>query len=263
MKWMTLNTDLIYEFSREGNLSELAFFFLVKVRHGNSTIFDATNHKLETKYGASRVTLKKHIKTLEKKNMLVKCGNNITCVYNSESTLKKNNVVYIRFRKKDTLIEIKRKLQFALLKKKAEQQSYIRDIRSDLDRKNARIDLRGYKKYVRGNYGEKDGSYKPELVMSNYKLAEMLSCSIQSVSRIKKHWKLMGLVKFSRRFKILGNVGAGNMRVVKDALPTGGFLAKNGVVRLSEASSFILMDEKRVVKARTGSQEQEAVLLRA
>jgi Mn-dependent DtxR family transcriptional regulator len=254
VKRFWVNTDLVNNFLVEDEMGALAIYYKIKTHFSNSTIFKPTNSKLEKLFGVSRPTLKKYLHILENKGLLVCLYGNLTAVSYKKSEIKptRRNSVSLWINEKDTVSTIVSKMKYSIFKKAASKQLFMIGLKSLLDQEKAKINLTHYKKYVRGRYGEKGMIVNQQLCMSTEKIATLLNCSPQSVSRIKKQWEELNLVKFTRSFKVIGFVPKGKFRAVKDSLPKGAFVAGNGIIRQSQPSTFEILDQKKLFKVKYG-----------
>ena len=252
-KWFTVNVDIVKRFKDENNLDALACYYRMKAVYRNSTLFSVTNQKLEQFFGLSRPTARRYMDLLHENGFIrYHCGNiSAVSIGKLSETAQAVNRIRIKLTPTDSIRDIRHKLLFAVFKKFAEQQQYIIGQRAKLDQPRAKIDFRAYKKYIRkgGYLGEGAKPFNPRLVVSGHRLAILLGCSPQSISRIKKAWEELRLVRFTRCYTVLGRIPNGNRfgrygNSIKDGVPSA-FITKRGVVLKTESSEYEIMDEKR------------------
>jgi hypothetical protein len=241
-KKILVNVDLIKEQNEAVTLHSFALFIKSKLLFNNSTIYkqNTSTRKLSGLFGCSHTVTKKYLSELRKQNLLCEMNGNITFISLSktEYKLNKKNQVKIWINSDDTLSTIATKLKFAVLKKNAEKQTFIKNLKSDL--KNATMDLKLYKKYI-SKLSERQRVVNEDLNISNRKLAKELCCSVQSISVLKNKWAGLNLVRFTRVFDCLGKVNKKQFMLNQDLIGKHCFVSRNGYGYRFKYSKFELL----------------------
>jgi len=189
---MQSNEVLIKKSIDEKWINSLAFFYFVKTKYKNSTIYDYSCRILADKLNMSHSVVNNHVKTLKEKGLIKEYGNNITFIKTQlkhKCTLKINS--------DSTLDEIKKELYLKLAEESFRQQKYI------IDKKVEARNLDATYKSDNGKMSPKDIKFyhsqevkdllempinNVNINMSDKALAKLLGVSTSTVYYLKKYW---------------------------------------------------------------------------
>jgi len=250
-----VNIELIQEQLEQGTILSFSFFIKAKLLLGNSTIYHANTslRSIGEKFGCSHTVVKKYLTELEKQELVRWHSGNLTFVsLKKEHRLTKKNQISIYLSKSLSIREIAYRLQFAVLKKNAEQQEFMMNLKTDLQSNRAYVDVKQKRKHIDSKLGAMSKQQQKKFlmptdkfVMSNLNLAKKLSTSTQSISYIKNKWQKMGLCKFYRQFKKIGEKENANSSWFNKACNLEGvFMSDKGVIYQSKPSKFILLGKE-------------------
>jgi hypothetical protein len=167
---------LIQQAIDEGWINSLAFYYFLKKRVVNSTIYGSRLKTVVEKTGSSYRTCKKHLNILYKKGLIVKHGGNFTLIAQRKAAQCKHLCTF-KFTEEATLKEVKALLYAKIVEMKCRQQRYVYQIKADQR-------LRGI------NHGEKPSE---TVQFSDSTLSNYLGLSRGTVQSIKKFWRSQGI----------------------------------------------------------------------
>lgn len=204
---MKVNSCLIQDAVEAGYIKELAIFIQMKQTFVNSCIYNYTQQSLSEKTGFSRTFIRKHVAFFIKHKWVLFHGENLILKKLSEidSVNKQKSIIDIN--KSKSYKEILEQLQYAYLKRKAEQAKWYSSLCRDLNKVTEEQRLRIEKKLSRKfphlrikqkkSYGE---SGNDRFRISIAKIAKWFGCSVGKAHGIIKTLCMTGYLDYTVRY---------------------------------------------------------------
>lgn len=239
------SSELIIEQAvSEDWISHLSFFYYVKCRYSNSTIFDYSTRKASRKLNMTASKIHGHISALQEKGLIVsmtsQAGTDREKINLTFKKISEKHKCTLFITKNDTLKNIEHKLRFKLFEKRHRQQLFA--VRKKSEARSilfVKFPTKGEIKKLR-----KFESLPPEKRKIDYKitftdkiLAKMQNVSDKTAQALKKAWRDLGYICYQSVKVKIAKVG----KFLKEAVNYGEFVFQGYLWKVEPTQYVVLV----------------------